>query len=252
MKQTESIKALLESMAKAQAEFTTLPKDKAGYGYNYTDLDTVISYIRPIMAKHNLAFMQTLTTLEGNAPAITTRIFHTTGEWIEDTTPLPPVTLAKGNAAQNLGAAITYMKRYTLCAMLGISSDEDADGKAEPVPRETRGNARDVPAQKSNKGPAGGPDTEEEHKTISELLKTNYPDGKPMFEEEKSKVGKWRSERTAAQVIEYLNSEVDKRMGIYFQEYLEEAKAVHDEAKGKTEKVTEEEAKGAEQAFDVF
>ena len=88
MKQTESIKALLESMVKAQAEFTTLPKDKAGYNYNYTDLDTVISYIRPIMAKHSLAFMQTLTTLEGNAPAITTRIYHTTGEWIEDTTSL--------------------------------------------------------------------------------------------------------------------------------------------------------------------
>ena len=250
MKQTESIKALLESMAKAQAEFTTLPKDKAGYGYNYTDLDTVISYIRPIMAKHNLAFMQTLTTLEGNAPAITTRIFHTSGEWIEDTTPLPPVTLAKGNAAQNLGAAITYMKRYTLCAMLGISSDEDADGKADPAPGGTRGNDRNVPAQKpKNEGPklAGGPDTEEEHEQIKALLKTKYPDGTPMFEEEAKKVTSWRKERTASQVIEYLKSEEEKHNA----EYFENAKAMHDEAKGNTEKVTEEENKGAEQAFEI-
>ena len=250
MKQTESIKALLESMAKAQAEFTTLPKDKSGYGYKYTDLDTVISYVRPILSKNGIGFIQMLSTLEGNKSAITTRLFHTSGEWLEDTTPLPDVAMAKTNAAQNLGAAITYMKRYTLCAMLGISSDEDVDGATapRPAPSDTRGNNREVPAQKSNKGPAGGPDTEDEHKTISELLKTNYPDGKPMFEEEKSKVGKWRAERTAAQVIEYLNGEIDKRMGVYF----EEAKAVHDEAKGNTQKVTEKEEEGAQQAFDVF
>lgn len=252
MKQTESIKALLESMAKAQAEYTTLPKDKAGYGYNYTDLDTVISYIRPIMAKHNLAFMQTLTTLEGNAPAITTRVFHTTGEWIEDTTPLPPVQLAKGNAAQNLGAAITYMKRYTLCAMLGISSDEDADGKV-PAPSETRGNNSDVPAQKKNKGPAGGPDTKEQHNQITQLLATKYPDGSLMFEEEKKKCGAWRQERTAAQVIEFLNSEIEKRNAAYFQK----AKEMHDEAveireAENAEPVTAAEAEGAQQAFDVF
>ena len=248
MKQTESTKALLESMAKAQAEFTTLPKDKAGYGYNYTDLDTVISYIRPIMAKHNLAFMQTLTTLEGNTPAITTRIFHTTGEWIEDTTPLPPVQLAKGNAAQNLGAAITYMKRYTLCAMLGISSDEDADGKAEPTPSGTRGNDRNVPAQKKSESkpqPAGGPDTKEERDTINKLLAIKYPDGTLMFEEEKKKMAGWRMERTAAQVIEYLKAEEEKRNA----EYFEHAKAQHQEAAAK---MTPAEEQGAEQAFEIF
>ena len=246
MKQTEKTNTLLQSLVEAQAEFETLPKDKAGYGYNYTDLDTVISYIRPILKKHGLGFIQMLSTLEGNQPAITTRLIHSSGEWIEDTTPLPPVQLAKGNAAQNLGAAITYMKRYTLCAMLGISSDEDVDGK--PAPSDTRGSNHDVPAQKQNNGPAGGPDTKEQHDTIKQLLETKYPDGKPMFADEKGKVAGWRKERTAAQVIEYLNSEVDKRMGVYF----EDAKAIHDEAKGKAEKVTEKEEEGAQQAFDVF
>jgi hypothetical protein len=246
MKQTEKTNTLLQSLVEAQAEFETLPKDKAGYGYNYTDLDTVISYIRPILKKYGLGFIQMLSTLEGNQPAITTRLIHSSGEWIEDTTPLPPVQLAKGNAAQNLGAAITYMKRYTLCAMLGISSDEDVDGK--PAPSDTRGSNHDVPAQKQTNGPAGGPDTKEQHDTIKQLLETKYPDGKPMFADEKGKVAGWRKERTATQVIEYLNSEVDKRMGVYF----EDAKAIHDEAKGKTEKVTEKEEEGAQQAFDVF
>jgi hypothetical protein len=64
-------------------------------------------------------------------PAITTRVFHTSGEWIEDTTILPDVAMAKTNAAQNMGASITYMRRYFLCAMLGITSDEDTDAVVE-------------------------------------------------------------------------------------------------------------------------
>lgn len=247
MKQTEKTNTLLQELTEAQAEFETLPKDKAGYGYNYTDLDTVISYIRPILKKHSLGFMQMLTTLEGNTPAITTRIFHMTGEWIEDTTPLPPVQLAKGNAAQNLGAAITYMKRYTLCAMLGISSDEDADGKADPAPK---GNDRGQPAQEQNrnKGPAGGPDTKEQHDTINQLLNTKYPDGSPMFENEKKQCGGWRQKKTAQEVIDYLNSEIEKRNADYF----EQAKAVHDDAQDKRQQMSQTEAEGAQQAFDVF
>lgn len=261
MKQTEKTNTLLQSLVEAQAEFQTLPKDKAGYGYNYTDLDTVISYIRPILKKHELGFMQMLSTLEGNQPAITTRLIHSTGEWIEDTTPLPPVQLAKGNAAQNLGAAITYMKRYTLCAMLGISSDEDADGKVDPAQSGTRGNDREVPAQKKsenkNNGPqlAGGPDTEEERNQINTLLASKYPDGNPMFsKDEKKQCTGWRKEYTAAQVVDTLKEEVEKRNA----EYFKKAKEIHDEAVENREAqknatpVTAAEEEGAQQAFDVF
>ena len=255
MNQTESIKTLLESMAKAQAEFTTLPKNTDGYGYKYTDLDTVISYIRPIMAKHNLAFMQTLTALEGHTPAITTRIFHTTGEWLEDTTPLPSVQVAKGNAAQNLGAAITYMKRYTLCAMLGISSDEDVDGKT--APGDTRGNNHDVPAQKKKfepvnnnvLQPAGGPDTPEQGKRIREILRINYPDGTEMFsQQEKKALDTRRLKETADEVIAWLEAEEEKRTNAYW----DEQKAKHQEAQEKTAPVTTAEEKGAKKAFDIF
>lgn len=130
MKQSESVKTLLEALAKAQSKFSTLPKDKKGYGYKYTDIDTVISYVRPLLSENGLGFMQSLSTVDGK-PAITTRVFHISGEWIEDTTILPDVAMAKTNAAQNMGASITYMRRYFLCAMLGITSDEDTDAVVE-------------------------------------------------------------------------------------------------------------------------
>lgn len=259
MKQSEKINTLLTSLVGAQSNFETLPKDKAGYNYSYTDLDTVISYIRPILNKYKIGFMQTLTTLEGNAPAITTRIFNDQGEWIEDTTPLPPVQLAKGNAAQNLGAAITYMKRYTLCAMLGISSDEDVDGK--PAPSDTRGNNRDVPAHEKSENKnkasqfAGGPDTKEERETINQLLATKYPDGSLIFsQDEKKQVSGWRKEYTAAQVIDTLSKEIETRNA----EYFKKAKEIHDETvearetNNKAAPVTAAEEAGAEQAFEIF
>jgi len=130
MRQSESVKNISESLIKAQAEFGTLPKDKSGYGYKYTDIDTVISYVRPILAKNGLGFMQTLATVDGKS-AMTTRVLHTSGEWLEDTVVLPDVVLAKTNAAQNMGASITYMRRYSLCAVLGISADEDTDAVVE-------------------------------------------------------------------------------------------------------------------------
>jgi len=208
MTQSETIKTLLDAMTKAQAEFPTLPKDKNGYNYKYTDLETVISTLRPILAKNNLGFMQTLTTLDNGKWAITTRIFHNAGEWIEDTTPLPEVSLAKGNAAQNVGAAITYMKRYALCAMFGISSDEDVDASSMTVEQ-----SRPTPAQKTYQKPVpknavtpkGGEDTPEQRKKINAILAATRPDGSKVFgKEDFENVMKWRLERTADQVIEYL------------------------------------------------
>lgn len=146
MNQSESVKSISEALVKAQSEFGTLPKDKNGYGYKYTDIDTVISYVRPILSKNGLAFMQTLSTVDGKS-AMTTRVLHTSGEWIEDTVVLPDVVLAKTNAAQNMGASITYMRRYSLCAVLGISADEDTDAVVEvrtvepakkPAPKEEK------------------------------------------------------------------------------------------------------------------
>ena len=211
MRQSEKINTLLESLVKVQAELPTLPKDKNGYGYKYTDLDTVISTIKPLLAKNNLGFMQMLSTLENNKSAITTRIFNSSGEWIEDTTPLPDVSMAKTNAAQNLGAAITYMKRYSLCSMLGISSDEDVDGNIE--------NFKKVEQPKQpEKQPEfkGGADTPEQKKKIVELLNTTDKAGKKIITpQEAANVGKWRQEHTADEVIEKLKGLINER---YFPE----------------------------------
>lgn len=210
MRQSENITNLLMALLSAQAEYPTLPKDKKGYGYNYTDLDTVITTIKPIFIKNKLGFMQSLTTLDNGKNGLTTRIFNEKGEWIEDTIALPDVAMAKTNAAQNVGAAITYMRRYALCSILGISSDEDVDAEVNQQQTSKLPQKQTTPKQN---GPAlaGGPDTPDENKKINELL-SSMVNGQPVFSpEDKKQVAEWRRDYTAAQVIQTLEEELKKR-----------------------------------------
>lgn len=127
MKQSESITKLLSGLMDVQREIPTMPKNAKGYGYYYTDLDTITSVIKPILARHDISYMQSVGMNEQGQNILTTRIFNRVGEFIEDSTILPIVQSAKNNSAQTLGMSITYMRRYMLCAMFGITSDEDVD-----------------------------------------------------------------------------------------------------------------------------
>lgn len=127
MIQSENITELLASLVELQSELPTMPKDKTAYNYKYTDLDTIVQTIKPLLKKHNLAYMQSVGGLTASAITLTTRLFNNKGEYIEDTVVLPVIASQKNNSAQTLGMSITYMRRYTLCAMLGITSDEDVD-----------------------------------------------------------------------------------------------------------------------------
>lgn len=112
----------------AQSEILTLPKDKQGFNYNYTDFDTVVKTVKPILKKNHLGFCQLLDSKENGKNGVTTILFHESGESFQSWFELPAVVLGKANNAQNIGAAISYIKRYALCAILGCSSDEDTDG----------------------------------------------------------------------------------------------------------------------------
>lgn len=117
-----------KDLIKAQSEMETLPKDKQGYGYKYTDFDTVVKTIRPILAKNNIGFAQLLDTKENGKSGITTIVFHSSGESFQSWFELPTVVVGKANNAQNAGASISYIKRYALCSVFGLSADEDTDG----------------------------------------------------------------------------------------------------------------------------
>src|SRR5574344_1141724 len=218
MLQSGSIAELLAAMADVQSELPTMPKSSQAYGYKYTDLDTITQTIKPILSKHGIGYMQSVGGLTENALTLTTRIFNKKGEYIEDTAALPTITSAKNNAAQTLGMSITYMRRYALCAMLGITSDEDVDaninGTTQPV--QQRGSAPQPPKKQPAKfdfEPKGGETTAEEKKELGGLVATKYPDGGAEFsKEEAKKYSDMRKDFTAREVIETIKRDLNARL----------------------------------------
>ena len=106
----------------------------------------------------------------------------------------------------------------TSLKMLGVAADIYAgrwDGsKYKDAPQEQQNNAPNSPShnpkqpqQQRQAAPQqkGGPDTQEERQIINELLGMKFADGSLVFtKEECAKIGIWRKERTAKQVIDYL------------------------------------------------
>ena len=64
-----------------------------------------------------------------------TRIYHVSGQWLSfGPLVLPKDNGKKMNRIQQAGSAITYARRYSLAAALGIASEIDSDGLEDGSP----------------------------------------------------------------------------------------------------------------------
>ena len=219
MLQSDSITELLSALAEVQSELPTMPKSSQAYGYKYTDLDTITQTIKPILSKHGIGYIQSVGGLTANALTLTTRIFNKKGECIEDTAALPTITSTKNNAAQTLGMSITYMRRYALCAMLGITSDEDVDANINGIvqtqskPTQSKQETSSKQLAKFTFEPKGGEITPAEKKELGGLLSTKYTNGAPVFsKDEAKKYSDMRKDYTAREVIEAIRRDLNARL----------------------------------------
>ena len=129
--QSETIGKLAEALAKAQGSMSAAPKDgKANYG-RYATLDSVWSACRKALADNGLAVTQTTDMSESGDMVMLTTLMHASGEWIGGVYPIRPVQ----NTPQGMGSAISYARRYSLSALLGLTADDDDDGNAASGPQ---------------------------------------------------------------------------------------------------------------------
>jgi hypothetical protein len=133
VKTSEQINELAGALSKAQAQFPTIAKDKTAkvkmrddkgeYTYKYANLASILEVVNPILAAHSLSVTQ-VTEFEGQF-WLRTRLMHSSGQWLESSWPLKTY-----ERPQDAGSALTYARRYSLSAVLGIATDEDDDGAA--------------------------------------------------------------------------------------------------------------------------
>ena len=128
------IGAICASLAKAQATFEDIKRTRTvrvsiagggAYSFNYAPLDVVLSAVRKALAENGLSVTQSLKGGAGAPLTVRTLLMHSSGEWLGSSLshPMP-------GRAQEVGSAITYLRRYALVSLLGVASEEDDDGNA--------------------------------------------------------------------------------------------------------------------------
>ena len=121
-----STKNIAGALAKAQMEMINPKLDKTNpfFHSKYASLAAVRDATIPILAKHGIATIQSLTNAASGDITCTTKLIHTSGETLECSLTLPSVK----KDAQGMGAASTYARRYALQAMCGIVGEDEDDG----------------------------------------------------------------------------------------------------------------------------
>lgn len=144
---SETTKELFGAMIEAAPELQSISKSKQAYGYKYATLDSLIDMLRCVLPKHGLWFCQ-MPCRKGETSILTTRVFHSSGEWFEDFIEMTDTELqGKANDTQKVGASITYYRRYALSSIFGVASDEDVDGNLNNI-RQSQPQPQPKPEQK--------------------------------------------------------------------------------------------------------
>ena len=132
MNTSENIDQLAPALLAAQREISNATKDSKNphFRSSYASLGSVIEAVKEPLNKQGIAVIQSLS--EGNDGLyLSSRLLHTSGQWIEDTafSPLPKAD------PQGIGSATTYLRRYSLAALLCITQeDDDGEGATRRIP----------------------------------------------------------------------------------------------------------------------
>lgn len=117
---------LAEALAKAQGQMKPAVKDSINphFRSNYADLAACWSAIREPLSSNGLAVIQNVSS-DQTGVTVETMLVHTSGEHIQSRCWLPVAQ----KTPQAYGSAITYARRYSLAALVGLSAEDD-DGNA--------------------------------------------------------------------------------------------------------------------------
>ena len=124
--QSDNIAALAAALARAQGAIVGARKDSANpfFKSRYADLASVWEACRAPLAANELCVVQAIDII-GERPVLISTLAHSSGEWIKSITPV----LSKDDSPQAFASALTYARRISLSALVGVSAIDD-DGEA--------------------------------------------------------------------------------------------------------------------------
>lgn len=135
----------------------------AQYTYSYADLSLISREALPLLSNVGLSFTSRPTLVDGRF-VLAYELRHTSGEQIAGEYPLPD-----RGTPQEVGSAITYARRYSLCAVTGIAPD-DEDHDAIVAEKAARRQQREAKQPKADAAPKVKPMSADQQKRMQKLF----------------------------------------------------------------------------------
>ena len=134
---SEKIDCLTIALAKAQSVIENVSKDKQAYGYKYADLASCLQAIKKPLTDNGLAVSQLMSRYGQGNNILITLLMHESGQWLKSMSNIESVVMKQCNGLQQLGAGLTYARRYALSAIVGLTQeDDDAMSLGKPKVKE--------------------------------------------------------------------------------------------------------------------
>ncbi len=162
---SSSIGNLAAALAKAQVELVnpeksmvaTMPADgKAAVKqtFRYAPLSGGLDIVRKTLGQHEIATVQA-TAIDHAAGIVnvTTTLAHSSGEWIASDWPV--CSLEDIASPKQMGAALTYARRYALFALVGIAGEDDLDAPDLNAPEPAEAAAEQLPPNRRTRSDGG-------------------------------------------------------------------------------------------------
>jgi hypothetical protein len=128
---SESIESLACALSKAQLAIENVSKDKQAYGYKYADLASCLQAVKKPLSDNGLSVSQ-LVTSDADKQVLVTLLMHESGQWLKSKFCIENVVMKQCNSLQQIGAGLTYARRYALSAIVGLTQEDD---DAQSVPK---------------------------------------------------------------------------------------------------------------------
>lgn len=154
-----------KALYKVQSEIDVAIKDQKNPFHKtfYAGLPAIWDCCKDLLIKNGILTSQIVDTDEQYRPTLITKLTHIdSGQWIGSVAPLLCKT---PNNPQDLGSAITYMRRYSLQALLCIIAEDD-DGSAASGYK----NQKEKPEANNAKNEAPKTISAAQHKELADLL----------------------------------------------------------------------------------
>ena len=204
--QSAEIGEIAAALSVAQAEINPAEKNATNphLKNKYANISAIYDAVRDVLPKHGLCVVQTMLPTDGTRAHVRTTLAHKSGQWFASECVMP---LDRQGGAQGMGSAITYARRYSLSAILGVVADEDDDGNGAQG-RNSRAQAeKDRGQAKANNH---SPMSKAQSDALMAYLTLKHGDNREAYLEELSeffgrKIGSSR-ELTKADVSDFLDA----------------------------------------------